>query len=136
VIFIDTGPFLARCVTRDQYHQAALLAWDRISKERPPLLTSNFVLDETFTLLGRIAGHRFAAERARAIYSSSSLEILRPGRQEELEALDLFAKFADQKVSFTDCISFALMRRRAVRRAFTFDRHFEVAGFVRWPSEG
>jgi hypothetical protein len=29
----------------------------------------------------------------------------------------------------TDCVSFALMRRHDLNRAFTFDRHFADAGF-------
>ena len=41
----------------------------------------------------------------------------------------MFAKFADQQVSFTDCVSFVLMRRNRLERAFTFDRHFASAGF-------
>ena len=38
-------------------------------------------------------------------------------------------KYADQRVTFTDCVSFAIMRRRRIRTAFTFDRHFEARGF-------
>jgi uncharacterized protein len=38
-------------------------------------------------------------------------------------------KYADQGVSFTDCVSFAIMRRHKIRTAFTFDRHFKLAGF-------
>ena len=96
---------------------------------------TNFVLDEAFTLLGRVAGHAFAAERARVIYGSPALTILRPGQEDELEALDLFEKFADQQVSYTDCISFVLMRRERIKRAFTFDGHFRMAGFEQWPPE-
>jgi len=133
VIFIDTGPFLARQVARDQYHQAAVAGFRHLEKKRLPIVTSNFVLDETFTLLGRNTGHDFAAARARAIYDSRALTILRPGQEEEIEALDLFEKFADQKVSFTDCVSFVLMRRNRIKRAFTFDGHFQRAGFDQWP---
>ena len=67
--------------------------------------------------------------------TSSTLEILRPSPEDELAALDLFEKFADQEVSFTDCISFVLMRRRQIKRVFSFDRHFRHAGFTLWPEE-
>lgn len=63
-------------------------------------MTSNFVLDETTTLLGSRAGYRFAAKRLRAVYASSVLQIWRPDRDEDLRAIDWFAKFSDQKVSF------------------------------------
>jgi predicted nucleic acid-binding protein len=32
-----------------------------------------------------------------------------------------------------DGTSFALMRRRKIRHAFAFDRHFASAGFIRVP---
>jgi len=38
-------------------------------------------------------------------------------------------KYADKEISFTDCVSFAIMRRVGIRTAFTFDRHFRDAGF-------
>jgi uncharacterized protein len=95
-------------------------------------VTSNFVLDETFTLLARRASYSFAAEKARIIYASSTLEILRPDSLTELAALNLFEKFADQEIGFTDCISFALMREAEIETAFSFDSHFERAGFKKW----
>lgn len=96
------------------------------------MFTSNFVLDEAITLISRWAGYRFATERAHAIYNSSALTILRPTVDEEIVALGLLEKLGDQKVSFTDCVSFALMKRHDLRRAFTFDRHFESAGLEAW----
>ena len=49
-----------------------------------------------------------AADRAEAIYSSSSFQILYSDREDESQAIGLFRKFADQRVSFTDCVSFTL----------------------------
>ena len=51
--------------------------------------TSNFVLDETFTLLARRASYAFAAQRARNILTSTTLTILRPDPVDELDALHL-----------------------------------------------
>jgi predicted nucleic acid-binding protein len=39
------------------------------------------------------------------------------------------ARFADQRFSLVDAVSFEVMRRERVTQAFAFDRHFEVAGF-------
>jgi predicted nucleic acid-binding protein len=129
VTFIDTGAFLARYVAADQHHRVAQTIWRRLGRTKQRLSTSNFVLDELFTLLGRRAGYGFAAERARRIYGSSRLDILRPTVDDEVAALELFERYADQHASFTDCVSFALMKRHRLRRVFTFDRHFAMAGF-------
>jgi predicted nucleic acid-binding protein len=129
VIFVDTGAFVARYIRRDSFHRRARRAWAEVDRSRARCFTSSFVLDETFTLLGRRSTYAFAADRARALLSSAALTILRPGSDDETAAVELFAKFADQRVSFTDCVSFVLMRRHRLVRAFTFDRHFADAGF-------
>jgi uncharacterized protein len=133
VIFIDTGAFLARYVEKDQFHHHALVFWSELETQRKRLVTSNFVLDETATLLGRRTGHGFAAKRLQNIYASSLIQILRSEKEDELRALDLFIKFADQSVSFTDCVSFVLMTRSKIKQVFSFDRHFDSAGFMRMP---
>jgi len=134
VIYVDSGAFLARFIERDQFHHQATDAWQRLEQLGWKCLTSNFVLDETITLLGRWTSYEFASNRARGLLTSQRLEILRPEAADELEALELFEKMADQAVSFTDCVSFALMRKRRIERAFSFDRHFALAGFTLWPA--
>ena len=133
MIFVDTGPFIARHVARDQFHTRAVRGRKAAAKKGEALFTSSFVLDETFTLLGRRTSYAFAADRAEAILASRVLTVLRPDARDESAAVALFRKLADQQVSFTDCISFALMTRHRIARAFTFDRHFEAAGFTIWP---
>ncbi len=134
MIFVDTGAFLARYVSGDQFHRAATQAWKRIERSPGALFTSSFVVDETLTLLGRRTTYAFAAARADALYASRVLTILRPDAADEAAAVELFLKFADQRVSFTDCVSFSLMRRHRLKKAFTFDRHFGDAGFEVWPA--
>ena len=133
MIFIDTGAFLARYLSKDQYHSKAIGFWNEIKKKRDACFTSNFILDETFTLLGRRAGYDFAAQRATSIYASKLLTILRPNRADEVKAIDFFQKFADQNVSFTDCITFVLLRKEKIKRVFSFDSHFQWAGFKLCP---
>jgi predicted nucleic acid-binding protein len=40
------------------------------------------------------------------------------------------SKHIDQGWSFTDCLSFQVMKARRLREALTKDEHFEKAGFV------
>lgn len=129
MVFLDTGAFIARFIQNDQYHQQAIKSWELLQKEDTKCVTSNFVLDETFTLLGRRAGYQFAHGRALNIYASRSLSIIRPDLNDEMNALNYFKKYADQTISFTDCISFALMDRIKIKRVFTFDKHFSWAGY-------
>lgn len=132
MVFIDTGAFLARYLPRDQYHEVARLGWEDLEREPYRCYTSNFVIDEFLTLLARRSSDAFAAGRAHRVYGSRKLEILRPDGEDERDAVGLFERFADQEVSFTDCVSFALMRRYRLQIAFAFDRHFRDAGFALW----
>lgn len=60
--------------------------WQKVRQQRMRCVTSNFVLDETFTLLARRSSYRFAAEKARTIYVSETFEILRPDAKDERAA--------------------------------------------------
>ena len=129
MLFIDTGAFIAKFLPDDQFHLKAVEIWSQLNKKQTKIVTSNFVLDETLTLLARRASYAFAAEVAQALYSSEAIKIVRPTLETELSALTFFEKFSDQKVSFTDCISFQLMKENNIKNIFSFDRHFTLAGF-------
>ena len=133
MMFVDTGAWVARHHRRDQHHREAVEGWRQIEHERPPLYTSSFVIGEVATLLSRRAGSRFAVERVRRIYESTAIHILRPESHDEIAALGWMNRYADQRIGFTDCVSFVLMKQHGLQRAFTFDRHFEIVGFERWP---
>ena len=126
MIFVDAGPFLAKYRDRDQYHRDALRLWATVE---PPILTSTLVVGEFATLLGRQNGFKHSADRVKLLYESESVDIRRSTPEDELEALNWMRKYADHGIGFTDCLSFAMMRRHGIRTAFTFDRHFRDAGF-------
>jgi predicted nucleic acid-binding protein len=129
MIFIDTGPLLAQRLKRDPYHEASLAGWKRLEQGSERLATSNFILDELVTLLAKRSSCAFAVDAVRGLYDSSRLSILRPESQDEIAALGLMQQFGDPAISFTDYVSFALMKRNRIHKAFTFDNHFKIAGF-------
>ena len=131
-LFIDTGAFYARYVVKDQYHEEAQALWQRVQQEKLACLTSNLVLAEFITLIAYRFGSSAALASAREIYDSHAIEIHRPMLEEEMRGLDFIARFPDQKISMTDAVSFAVMEKREFAAAFTFDGHFEIAGFKRF----
>lgn len=51
----------------------------------------------------------------------------------EEKASKLFEKYDDKDFSFTDCVSFVVMKDMGLTEAFAFDHHFEQIGFVKKP---
>ena len=87
MIFIDTSAFIARYVERDQYHAEAVEHWRQLRQDRRRCFTSNFVPDETFTLLARQTTYEFAATRAQQLLQSQALTIWRPSLEDERAAV-------------------------------------------------
>ena len=46
------------------------------------------------------------------------------------EAFTAFEKFFDKEWSFIDCVSYVVMDRLGIKKAFTFDHHFKQFGTV------
>ncbi len=128
MIFIDTGAFIARYMKYDQYHQHAMKKWGSILKN-PDLCTSNHIIDETITFLLRRTNPDFAVEKAEILLSTDVIHTLRSDQEDEQEALEILKRYKDQKLSFTDCITSALMKRYKIDRIFTFDSHFRLFGY-------
>ena len=129
MIFVDTGAWVARFSRRDQFHRRAIEGWDRLRASNERIVTSDSVFVETVSLLARKVGPAAAAEAGRFLHGWARLTTIRATREDESAALDLIAKFSDQSIGFVDCLSFAVMRRHRITSAFSYDRHFEIAGF-------
>ena len=127
MIFVDTGAWFALVVPTDPDHAAAA-AW--FAKNREPLITSDYVVDETLTLLRARGERRRAAEMGRLFFNGRITRIHFLGEAEIRAAWQVFERFADKDWSFTDCTSKVLSERLAITHAFAFDEHFRQFGFV------
>jgi predicted nucleic acid-binding protein len=63
---------------------------------------------------------------------SSLLEIVYSGPDHHQQAIAWLKKLSDQRITYTDATSFAVMARTHCRVAMTFDSDFEIAGYERW----
>jgi len=127
--FVDSGAWIALALTRDPLHAQALELWDILQNARARLHTSVPVVIETFTFLDRNANRDVALTWQESIYKPGTVKIL-PCELRDLEQSWEYFRRADlHKLSAVDATSFAVMKRSRIRIAFTFDRHFAIAGF-------
>jgi predicted nucleic acid-binding protein len=128
-VFVDTGAWIALTDQSDAFHTQAHQIADHLKNLNTLLVTSDYVLDETITWLRYHAGHQVAAEFADQVMSSQVTEVIYIDENVFSRTVALFRKYKDQKFSFTDCSSFALMQTHRIKQAFAFDAHFTTAGF-------
>ena len=129
-VFIDTSGFFALLSTADPAHARAREQMARLAQARRRAVTTDHVLDETFTLL-KIRGlaHRCPAFE-QMVRTSRSLRVSWTEPAIFAAATTLFLNRLDQGFSLTDCVSFTLMEREGLHEALTTDHHFQIAGFV------
>ena len=129
-VFIDTSGFFALLSTVDPAHTQAREQMARLAHARQKALTTDHVLDETFTLLKvRGLAHRCPVFQ-QMINTSRSLRVSWTEPAMFIAATELFLARLDQGFSLTDCVSFTTMERAGLQEALTTDHHFQIAGFV------
>ena len=128
-IFLDTSLLKSLIDEKDEFPSKAVKIWQRCAKGTSSLITSNYILDEVFTLV-RIKCGAAKVNKLREFLEQSShvLSIARVTTDDEGDAWAWFGK-EDWKLSFTDAVSFAVMKRLGLSTVGTFDRDFERAGF-------
>lgn len=133
-IFVDSSAWIALFDKADGRFQEAREYWHHLRHHRRELVTSEYVLDETYTLLRRgPVGLSLAVALHDKLADSRLAEVIEIDSNLRTEAWRLFGRYDDKVLSFTDCTSFALMRREDLLEVFGFDRDFERAGFVLRP---
>ena len=128
MIFVDTSAFLAIENRRDAHHAEALRFRDTCLKTGGILITSDYVLDESYTIIRLRAGHNIAVQFGEDLRASKLLRIEYVTPEIIERAWRIFKTFADHDFSFTDCTSFILMEHLGINTAFTFDTHFREYG--------
>lgn len=134
MIFVDTGGWYASEVEDDNHHLQArnFMKKELASNTYGMLVTSDYVLDETITLLRTRKGIKAAASFVNKIRNSKSLQVVWIGNDIFDNAVQELSKYDDEKdqdLSFTDCTSFSIMKVLSIADAFAFDSHFRKAGF-------
>jgi predicted nucleic acid-binding protein len=128
-VFVDTGGWMACADRSDPAHAACTAARDATLEAGRILITTDFVVDETLTLIRFRLGLAAASAWWQQIDGSGRLRWERVENDRFERARQLLFQYRDKDVSLTDCTSFAVMRELKVTTIITTDRHFRQVGF-------
>ena len=126
-LLADTSALLALAFRDDRHHHTAS-AFVRAHPHARLVLTE-LILSEVATRIRARAGADRAVAVARSLFDSRRYELLFVEADLVRSGLDLMARFADKRLSLTDCTSFALMTRLGIEAAFAFDTDFRDCGY-------
>jgi predicted nucleic acid-binding protein len=130
-VFVDTSAFLALLDADDEHHVKMKKVWTGLLQSDAPLITSNYVLVETFALVQ----NRLGMEAVRVFQEDMVplFDIRWLDAPTHAVATGALLSVGRKKLSLVDCSSFEVMRRGGIRRALTLDRHFREQGFESLP---
>jgi predicted nucleic acid-binding protein len=133
-LFLDTSALVAVWHKRDGHHERAARFLDECLRDGTVFVTTDYVFDEVVTFLRRRGGHALAVRVGEALRASRQVRVLEVQAPVRDRAWEVFVRHEDQELSFTDCVSFAVMRALDLREVFSFDRDFAAMGFLLLPT--
>jgi predicted nucleic acid-binding protein len=133
-VFVDTGGWMACADRADPAHVSCCAARDSVMETGRTLITSDFVVDETLTLIRVRLGLDAASAWWQQIDGTGRLRWERVEDDRFERARHLFFQYRDKDLSFTDCTSLAIMRELKLTTVITTDRHFQQMGYEVLPT--
>ena len=126
MIFLDSSAIYALADRGDSNHETAVNRLQTILDRGEELLTHNYVVLESVSLLQARLGLSAAATFAR---ESSAFVVDWVDRDLHASGIREMERSGKRRISLVDHISFLVMRRRKVEIAFAFDPDFKTEGF-------
>ena len=133
LLFLDTSFIVALEDADDQNHFHAISYWKKFKKHPAMLVTTDYVFDETVTFMKKRINYKKAIEVGNLLLSSPMLEMVHISKEDFENGWELFKKYLDKGFSFTDCLSFIVMKQKGIREALAFDDHFRQMSFEVMP---
>ena len=131
IVFVDTSALIALLDRNEPRRPAVTEAWERALDGGQHLCTSNYVVVEALA----VAQRRRGMDAVRALHSDvlPPIEVVFVTAAEHEAATAAFLAAGRRRLSFVDCASFELMRRRGIVSALALDADFAEQGFELLP---
>jgi predicted nucleic acid-binding protein len=132
-IFLDSSGLIALLSKNDNNHETAASYWNNLMAQDIAVYLTDYVFDETYTVLHSHVGYKTAIRFGELIMESTVLNLINVDDELFRAAWSIILKYSDKTYSFTDCTSFVVMEIYGIEAAFSFDKHFIQHGFTLLP---
>ena len=126
-VFADTSALFALLDGKDVNHARAKRAFANLRTRQAALVSTSFVLVETYALVGRRLG--LDAVRSFREDLAPLLDVVWVDEGLYNAGLDLLLDRRKRLLSLVDAVSFVAMREADISEVFAFDPHFAQEGF-------
>lgn len=131
-VLVDSGVWIALVRATDQHHADADRLFRYAIRERVRLLTTNLIIAEVHRFILFHVGIAPATLVVDRMQASASLHTEFVTSAHHDRARWWLGKLDDQRITYTDAVSFAVMEAARCTAAMSFDHDFVVAGFPLW----
>ncbi|MBI3850691.1 MAG: type II toxin-antitoxin system VapC family toxin [Verrucomicrobia bacterium] len=128
--FLDSSYVIALAQANDGHHRRATELAVSVEHGKIGVVTTRAVLLEVGSALAKTRVRRDAIRLIDSLQNSTRVEIVPVTEEIAAQGWSLFRERIDKEWSWTDCISFVVMKERRLSDALTSDQHFEQAGFT------
>ncbi|MDF5725962.1 MAG: PIN domain-containing protein [Rhizonema sp. PD37] len=130
-VFVDTAAWIALANADDELHPRASQIMSDLLTRKARLVTTEFVLLEVADALAAPNLRSTTIQFINQLRQSPILRIIPLNDDLLADGWTLYSKRLDKGWGLTDSTSFVVMLSEQISQAFTSDRHFEQAGFVK-----
>jgi len=131
-IFVDTWGWLALGHRKDLFHKEVKEYYNKLRSNHCNFYTSDYVLDETITLVFKREIYEEAVRFIEGIFKGSEqgyLTVDRITKERFTLAWKMRKQLKDKPlISFTDLTSMVIMQERGITQILTKDEHFTHVG--------
>ena len=127
-VFVDTSAFYALASETDHEHATARAIREALKQDAARLLTTNYVLLETVSLLQR--RHGMGAAKRFGDFVSEEVELLWITEPQHDAAWNYWKQRGARGLSLVDCSCVVVMRELGMQQVFGFDEQFRAAGLT------
>jgi predicted nucleic acid-binding protein len=126
-VFVDTSSLFVFLDADDGDHADVSAGFEELCASDAVLVTTNYVVVETLAVCQRRLGIEAARNLVENVVPLMDIQWVTP--EAHWEAVNALLAANRRDLSFVDCVSFEVMRRLGIRRAFALDEHFRERGF-------